>query len=300
MLPKKLKYLQWFFELALLVCFAAISSGLTDRRARALGRFLGRLAFYLDFRDRMFGFENLDIVLGGKALSSDRKKAILKRLFMNVGVGACEFFRIPSLRPSAYGRTFRAKNPQAVLKALKFGKGVLIVSAHLGNWEYLAALTGQLGFDVATVIKRQHNPWSDRYLKKFRERHAKVKCYYNEKAVERYIGQHLKKNGILALLADQAYRTRPVFAPFFGRTCACAPGPAMLHIWYGAPVVFAFCPRQPDGKYLAVFDGPYFFETTGRTDRDLLEVTSAIHRKFEKMILEYPDQWFSLLTPRWR
>jgi KDO2-lipid IV(A) lauroyltransferase len=114
-----------------------------------------------------------------------------------------------------------------------------------------------------------------------------------------HVGNHLRRNGILALLVDQAYISKSLFVPFFGVPCATADGPAKLHLWYEIPIVLVFCIRQNDQKYHVSFEGPYYFDKSDDLRKDCENAMLLINQRYEEIIRKHPDQWFSLLTPRW-
>lgn len=259
----------------------------------------GRMLFYLDRKDRKRAYHNLDIIFKEEPLSSFEKDRTVKRLFENIATLGLEHLQLARLCAENLAVFIKSENFQAVIEALDEKRGVLIITAHLGNWEYLGVLGSRLDYRVAAVLKHQHNPYTDRWLARIHERRAGFQCLYHGRGLSHRIGLHLKRNGILALVADQRDVSSPLVVPFFGRPGQTADGPARLHLWYGAPMVFAFSVRQPDGTYLLTFDGPYRFPGTGDRKGDAVRIMSFINQKYEAMVRKYPDQWLSLLTPRW-
>lgn len=260
----------------------------------------GNLLYLLDHRYSAEAFRNLGIMFKKPSLSVCEKRRIVKSLFVNLVKLAVEYIQVRDMRPENIAQLLKSENHQAVEKALRQKKGVLLLTAHLGNWEVLGVLGARLGYRVATVLKHQHNPYTDRWLTHIRTKHAGVKCFFHGTHLNHHIGAHLKQNGILALLVDQRDISSKLVTPFFGSSCLTAEGPAKLHLWYGAPMVFAFAPRQADGRYLIQFDGPYYFMPSGDRKADCLKIMTFVNQKYETIIRKYPEQWFSLLTPRWR
>jgi len=241
----------------------------------------------------------LDIVFREKPLSRERKRRIVKDLYRNGGVALFEYLQMGRITVRNYGRFVRVRNLEAFHKALSEGRGVLAVTAHVGNWELLGTVGARLGLDIGVVIYRQWNPWTDAWLKRIREEKGGVKCFYNE--TEHLTGtlRHLKKNGILALVADERQAFQPVFVPFFGRLSATAGGPAKLHLRWRVPIVFCFSIRQKDGTYTLSADGPCHFPSTGDFKKDCEGVMTWINGKYEEVIRRHPEQWFGLTKPRW-
>ncbi len=262
-------------------------------------RVAGWAAYHLDRRNKAWARKNLDII-ARKSLPPKQKEEILRQLYRNVAAGVFEFFQLRRLTEDDLRRLVRVTGYEAVDRALSQGKGVLVMTAHLGNWEVLGSIGPRFGYPVAAVIKRQHNPYTDRWLRRFREKHAGVRCFYQEEPLLPKIARHLARNGVIAMLVDQAYLDKPIFVPFFGRPSATAAGPAKLHLWFEAPLVLAFAIKRPDGTYDLTYEGPYNLEKGRDLSADAERVMGWVYCRFETVIRAHPEQWFSLLTPRWR
>lgn len=295
-----LRQVAYCIEAVFVVAFGTFLSVLPHKSAKVLARFAGILAFHLDKRDRKWACRNLDILYPQPPLSKDQKDRIIRKLFINIGLGACEYLKIADLTAENYEDFVRFGDYRALEQALEEKKGVLAISAHMGNWEYLGSVVAKLGLNVATVIKHQHNPYTDKWLREIREKKGRVKCFYNnDPFLTIHIGSHLKQNGIIAMLADQRQVSKPLFVPFFGVPSATSDGPAKLHLWYDVPIVFCFSVKQNDGKYLLSVEGPYHFPRSDDLKADCRNIMMRINQKYEEIIRKYPDQWFSILTPRW-
>ena len=282
--------------IALGTIFSRLPKAITRRVCLVGGAFLYRF----DKRDRRLAYHNLDIIIKEPPLPQFKKDQIVKALFVNIVTGAVEYLRLDDIEPQNFLEFVRIDNYEAIHTALEKRKGVLAICAHLGNWEYLGTVSAKLGYHVGTILKRQHNPYTDRWLTRIREEKGGVKCFYHGIGLNHRIGVHLKQNGILALLADQRQIVKPLIIPFFGVPSATTDGPAKLHLWYEAPIVFAFSIQQADGKYLLQFDGPYDFAGSGDYKKDCVKIMTFINQKYETLIRKYPEQWLSLLTPRWQ
>ena len=294
-----LKTIGYLAEAGLVIPLGAILSRVPQGLTAPLASLAGRLLFFLDRKDRERARHNLDIIFNKPQLSQAEKDRIVRKLFTNIARLALEYLQLDRIGPQNLPLFLQAENPRAVEDALREEKGVLLVSAHLGNWEYLGLLGSRLGYNIAALLKRQHNPYTDRWLTAIREKTAGVKCLYHGRDLHHRVSLHLKHNGILGILADQREVSRPLMVPFFGKPSATAAGPARLHLWFESPLVMAFCVRRPDGKYRVSFDGPYRFRRRGDLEGDCTRVLTFIHGKYEAMIRKYPEQWLTLLTPRW-
>jgi KDO2-lipid IV(A) lauroyltransferase len=299
---KKISFLRrvgFVLEASIVIPLGNLIALLPWKTGRFLAALMGVLIFRLSGKARKRAGRNLDIIYAEKSLSSAEKEGVIRRLFINLASSAFEYLKIGAITAENHTQFVRVENSRALDRAVDEGKGVLAISAHIGNWEILATIGAKLGKNIGAIIHRQLNPYTDKWLRQIREKKGKIKCFYDEVSNMRQVVGHLKGNGILAILADEIYPIKPIFVPFFGRPAATPDGPAKLHLLYGSPLVICFAVKQPDGKYLLTLDGPYHFEESGDLRKDCETIMTWITSKYEAVIRKYPDQWFSLLTPRW-
>jgi KDO2-lipid IV(A) lauroyltransferase len=294
-----LRRIGFVLEAAVVIPLGNLAALLPWKIGRPVAALMGLFIFRLSAKARGQAGRNLDIIYAESPLSSTAKERIIQRLFINIATSAYEYLRIGRLTETNYLEFVRIENPEAFFRAVRSKEGVIVVSAHLGNWEFLGSTASKLGMDLGAVIHRQLNPYTDRWLRKIREKHGKIKCYYDDISDMRRMFSYLRAGGTVALLADERQSARPVYVPFFGRPAATPEGPARLHLGFGSPILFSFSIRQDDGKYLLTVDGPYRFERTGNFKKDHEYVMRQINRRYEEVIRMHPDQWFLLLTPRW-
>lgn len=266
---------------------------------RRWARGLGRLLHALGRRQRARARRNLEIVTSAQPMRSAEKDALVRRVFENLAVVFFEYLKLGALSARNHASFVDMGNTDVLDSALAQGKGVLAVSAHLGNWEYLASVGAKTGRNIAAIIHRQRNPYTDRWLRNIREQRGSVRCFYDELEGLPKALRHLRANGVLAILADQRATFQPLRVPFFGQPSNTAAGPAKLHLRYGAPLVLCFALRQADDRYRFCFDGPYRFEPTETLPRDCERIMAFVNRKFEGLIRGHPDQWLGLLEERW-
>jgi Kdo2-lipid IVA lauroyltransferase/acyltransferase len=297
-----LQHLGFVLEAIVVIPIGTLLSWLPWTMVNPLARIAGTLLFHLAQKDRQQAYQNLDIVFADNLLAEVEKERIGRNLFINLVRVALEFLKIGDLTAQNYGQFLRLENPEAqqeLDRVLGMKKGALNITAHIGNWEYLASASAKVGNNTAGVINRQLNPYTDRWLKGIREHKGKVRCYYNETSGLIGVVKHLKHNGLVGILADEAASSAGIEVPFFGRETATPSGPAKFHLRYGVPLMFNFCVRQDDGKYLICADGPYHFERSDDFENDCRAIMTLVNQKYEAIIRKYPDQWFSLFYPKW-
>ena len=184
-----------------------------------------------------------------------------------------------------------------VFEARDQGRGVVMVSAHVGNPELLARAAGQVLLDLVALIE----PLPDRrlamLLQSVRNRPGVRFLPANLPGVRATIA-HLRAGGLLAIMADRDIQHRGRPTRFFGEEALRPPGPAELALRTGAPVVAGFVYRVGPGRTRLRFTPEIEFPRTGDLDADLPGAMAAIARALEDGIREAPQQWF-VTKPVW-
>jgi len=164
--------------------------------------------------------------------------------------------------------------------SMRAGRGTIVVTGHLGNWEVAGAYLSSLGVPVAAIVKRQSNKRFDQWLQESRRR-AGVEPIYMEDAT-RIVPELLKSGTSVAIVADQAAGARGETVTFLGRPASTFRGPARLARATGAPLVFGSMIRA-DGEYRLAFEA-----CEGQN------LTEVWVRRLEARVRETPAQylWF--------
>lgn len=302
MAKRKISLINHFFyliEFVIVVPLTILLSLIPLKFLRLLALPLSRLLYFVDKKNKKIAEYNFKIVFKDRKLTVEEKKDLLKKLYYNIVLYAIEYIKLKEINTKNYLKYVEFEGFENVDNALKDGKGLIVVTAHFGNWEYLGGIPAKLGKNLAVIINRQFNPYTDWWLKRIREKDGGIKCFYNEVSDLSKIVKHLKNGGIIGTLVDQTYYFQPIFVPFFGTDAATADGPAKLHLKYGAPIMLAFAIRLPDNKYKLKYYPHVYFEKTGNLEEDAKKIMSWINSEYEKIILEHPEQWFSFFHHRW-
>jgi KDO2-lipid IV(A) lauroyltransferase len=179
-------------------------------------------------------------------------------------------------------------------KAGTEGKGILHLSAHLGNWELLAPSHAFTPFRLSIVVRPLDHPVLDRLAERFRRRGG-VELISKRRAV-RGVLEALGRGRMVGVLLDQnASRSEGVFAPFFGVPASTSKGLAVIALRTGAPVVPVSMQRLPGGRHLLEFHPAVPTDA----DRDPTRYTAAFNHWIEAAISRAPEQWF-WMHKRWR
>ncbi len=178
------------------------------------------------------------------------------------------------------------------------GRGVILMTGHLGNWEIGAAGFTTRGVPFDAVAKPMENSLFGRALAEARRRVGMGVIDVLD--APRGVLRSLRRGRAVAILADQNTPTGDLFVPFFGRPASAARGPALFALRSGAPMMLAVPLRDPGPKatYTVTVE-PIEFEPTGDRDADVVRLTEAHTRALEAAIRRAPEQYF-WLHRRWK
>lgn len=183
-------------------------------------------------------------------------------------------------------------------RALALGNGVIIVTAHYGDWEAAAAVLSEVEAPVTIVARELDNQLLERDLYSARMR-ANVTLVDRRRAARPLI-RTLEQKGAVVVLADQAVQPREgILVPFLGRPAWTTPAPARLAVKQGAPIVVVFCEPQPDHRVridvLPAID-PAQLPPDQRTPEALM---TRINDLLSQRIREHPELWL-WMHDRWK
>ncbi len=181
-------------------------------------------------------------------------------------------------------------------QAMSDGRGVLAVTAHLGNFE-LGGRILAARYPVLDVIKPMRNAVFDRYLKERREGHG-ISTVPMDAAGRRVLA-HLRSGGLVTLLGDQDAGREGLRTNFLGLPASTWPGAARLAVRTGCRVVPVAILRTTSSDHVLHIGEP--LDPAGMTtaDEDIAELTARISAAVEKFIWERPEQWF-WVHRRWK
>ena len=228
----------------------------------------------------------------------DRVLEVARASYEHLGRSAVETALLPSLGRSGVLYLFdEADWWETLERARAQGRGVIIVTGHLGNWELAGSYVAARGMPLDVIVRRMGNPLFDRFLNDTRERIG-MRVVYDAAAVRR-TPRALREGSAVAFLADQGVLgLASTFVPFFGRPAKTPRGPAVFALRFKAPVVFACALRKPNGRFVMHFeDVPV--QDTGDRDADVDAIVATYTATLERWVRRAPEQYF-WQHRRWR
>lgn len=284
---KKVKH---FIEYTFALIIVGIASLISWEGLRSISLIIARLLRVLiPGRDEV-ARENIR-----RALHCDQKAARRKSLksFQNIVLTILELIKMSGgLRASRY-IYFTSEEPfERVYSA---GRGCLLISAHLGNWELMAKRVVEMGYPVNVLVKAQSNPYVENLFRRVRER-CGVKVLYTKESAREMI-RLLKRGEFVAILVDQDAGDSGVLLPFFGMEASWEEGPALLANNLGTPIITGFDVRYKSGEHIAFIQHPFYLESEG--DGAVEEFYDIYIERLEKFIRLAPGQ-YHWLHRRWK
>jgi len=227
------------------------------------------------------------------------KKRLAKGCFVSLSRSLVEFIKQDLILRRA-DEFIEMQGLEELKRAADKGKGVVVVSAHLGNWEMLAATTSRSGLPV-TVVAREIEPEQvNRVLLDYRERSGVISVLRDHPEVGREVLNALRAGRVVGILIDQdTKKVKCDFVPFFGHLASTPVGAATLARVSGAPVFLGLSWRV--GRKLVFHFEPVDTERfaeleDGEFDRAL---TAHLTARIEEFVRAHPDQWV-WMHERWR
>ena len=255
------------------------------------------LVYFVDLRHRRIVRRNLQFV--HPEWSLDRIQKLSKRVFENLGVTLLEICQMTSFSREDILRKVRIRGKDNLLNAIKNPKGVILISAHIGNWEMAhQSISCYLQKSLVLVARELQSKAFDQWILKLRARFGNT-IIYKEGALPD-MTRTLRQGKVLGLLIDQeTKRSEGVDVTFFDRTVSATPSAALLAIRCKSPVLPVFCIREADSRLTLVVEPPLTMQRTGGLRADLKTNTQIMTSAIERAVRAYPEQWF-WFHKRWK
>ena len=253
----------------------------------ALGWLLGNLYYLIIAKMRRRAVAHMMPALG---IDEEAAKKLVRASFINMARNFLDILAMPMLNESNFRDYIEIDHLERMQEALAEGHGVVVLTGHIGCWEWLSAAFTLNGMPVSAIAKPQPNIQYTRVLDDLR---ATIHVEIFSRGTSELIAaaRALKHGKLLGFLADQDGGPGGAFIKFLGRTASTPLGPAVFSRKFKSPVVPAFILRQANGKHKVVVGEIMRCPNTGDSDRDLHEFTVQMTAIVERIIRENPTQW---------
>jgi KDO2-lipid IV(A) lauroyltransferase len=202
------------------------------------------------------------------------------------------------ITPETLSQYAEIEVPAATAKLLDDPQqGILLVQAHLGNWEVVGHIVSFRKRLVA-VARRMDNPLFRRLFER-RNSRCNIEIVDKHSQDRHSLLRALRGGSSLGLVADQHAASHGVEVPFFGIPAMTVTSPARLHLATHCPIVCGYGVRIAPLRFKFVYSEPLSFALTGDKDADTLMISAELNRRLEQYIRLYPEQYL-WSHRRWR
>jgi KDO2-lipid IV(A) lauroyltransferase len=262
---------------------------LSLERALRWGETTGAFLYRMLAKPRRLAHEHLQAVFGD-ALPEVARAHLARASFVNIGRCFCELAQIDTIR-ARKDEYFEVEGFEHLQAALAQGKGVVVVTGHIGNWELLAAYFAWRGVPIAAVARRIYATRLNQLLVDFRARQGVETVLRESPQSGRQIIKALKNNSVLAMLIDQDTHVPSVSVPFLGRVARTPLAAASLAIRGDLPALAVFIQRRAQGGHRITFRPPITTVVSGDRTADIRRLTSLFNAEIEAQIRRNPAEW---------
>jgi KDO2-lipid IV(A) lauroyltransferase len=256
--------------------------------ARAFGRWVGALAHALDRRHREIALRNMALAL--PETDEAERRRLVAECFRHFGAALCDAISAARFGPTELCHLYTLEGWEHLDEAERLGKGLFLLTAHLGFWELSPPLIGLTRGPMSFVVRPADNPFLDRELRAMRERFGNT--VIPKHGAARRMLEVMRDRGRLGILIDQRVQEREGIAvPFFGRPALTSPILARLSLRSGTPVVPLTVYPEPGGRYRVVVREPILPPAGESGDEAVVALTRRYLEVAEEDIREHPAMW---------
>lgn len=273
----------------------ALVGPLPPRIGYSLARPAGSLYYALSPQFRSVLFHNLSHVLGPDA-SEEQVQILVRKACVNIMKGHYDLFRLSRLSIAEIQELTQIEGLEHMEQAIAQEKGVILITAHLGNVDILGQLPLVYGVPFSAPVEHVRPERLFQYTLRLRTSHGLRMFPADGPLMELY--RALRRGEMIGLPCDRSISENGRKVSFFGSPALLPEGPVRLALRTGATLIPAFGLRLPDDTFLARVEPPLELPQTGNMDADIAAGMDMMVEVLERNISQHPDQWL-VAAPVW-
>lgn len=271
----------------------AFARNVPRRFTRPLARKLGSTYFRARPKYRDAVCSNLSVILEQPPDSAPVERAA-DEMFRGHFASWLDFLHFASRPPKESATLIAAvEGFSHIVEGRQKGRGVLLVTAHLGNWEVGSLMLAEVRMPIHVVLVPDIFPGVERARRRLHQRAGVIEIPVDRSFVPTLsVMRALEENAIVAMQGDRDFNNTGFAVPFFGRQAYFPRGPFRVAMATGAMVLPAFIVQNSDGRYRAIVEQPLEIDRGGDREAALAVNLSRYVAILERYIREYPSQWY--------
>ena len=265
--------------------------------------FLGLLVSWILRRIIKFRYNvihNQLVVVYGKSKRKDEIEELIREHYRHLGLMLIELIRLPGISPEKLQQKTIFHGDAIAKKALAKGKGILVLTGHIGNWEMIAPAWVQRGYAINAIGKEMKSAAGNTFIKLIRDDKG-VTTIPRRNSMKDII-KTLNNNEAIAVMIDQNMTAdEGVFVDFFGHQACTLSGLAVLAARTDAAILPVYCYRDEDlsRHHTVVLPEIHLEKTQGNARASIIHNTARFTKILEAIIDEHPEQWL-WIHKRWK
>ena len=269
-----LKFVSWKFQL------------FPRKWSLFFGRLLGSFFYYFIPLRKSVALKNISIAFPNWSMAE--KKSLLRSCYCHFGMILADFFRLPKVKRE--NDTAIVNIPPESIKLFKQNQGGIILTGHLGNWEYIGPFLSLRGIKCAGVAQIQHNSTSDVFFNELRK--TDLMRIIPVDAGSKVMIRSIREGYYLGLISDQNAGRKGTSAQFFNSPVSVPKGAAAFHLKTNTPILLGFCILSMDFTYHLSFQELDMEGLPENSNEAIVEINQRYSKLLEEAIRENPQQYF--------
>lgn len=288
------RFLGWFG----LSFSSLIIKVIPERWVLGIAKGFANIGFIIAGKQRKIALESLAIAFGNDKTNSEIEQ-IAKDCFISMAKSGLELMFLMD-KPELIKKSVQIIGKEKLDKALSQGKGVILVSAHFGNFPLMLSRIKLEGYKTSGIMRPMRDSRVEKIFLDKRKRLG-IKTIYSQPrrfCVEETL-RTLRNNEVVFIPMDQNFGTGGVFVDFFGKKAATATGPVVLALRTKASIIPSFIVRQEDDTHKIIFEEPLILKE-GKTSEETIAINiQKLTDIIESYIRRYPAEW-GWIHRRWK
>lgn len=282
---KRIRHLYIYTILRFFIFFFAL---IPRKCALFLGNILGVTVFRLSKEARSVAFKNVGYIYPTIEHNGRRRRLIVNN-FKKIGRNLVDALRLIRYRNGSLRSIVSIKNGNTINELLERGKGLIVITAHLGCWELIPAFFSQVGYQVNVMAREVYDKNVNREINRIREMYS-IRVIDKRRAPIIAL-KCLLRGEAVGILMDQRTNKNSVAIDFMGHKANTPIGPAYLAMKTGSPVVPVAIHRLKNDTHMIEVGSEVEILKTGKEQDDIFENTRRCSKAVEKYITEHIDEW---------